>query len=419
MIKRNVRYRIENETVIPAIPQYGGVKGEHNATVVAITMDNVLYEDGDAVRLSFTTGDGTVLSSDLLDDVLYTEGTLCVEYALPQLLTVSAGQLCMRLVLSRLDDNGHEVQTCRSPEMVLYFEDASLENGTPFWTGVSEMLARTVTASAAAVKAQESANTFAQTATQNATYAAASAQTAQTAAKKAQQAAASLEGVSGSYTLTETDRASIVTQVLTALGGVPMFGYVDHDHTIVVSGYLTSGEYTVKYEMEDGTVIDIGALSISDGEPIIPDEPDTPDTPDVPDEPDQPLVNLAAPNADNTTDQSIWCTGVYINSSGTIASKSGYAVTNYFGVENGDAIRVKGFKLSRVAFYDVNKALIPQGFGTLSGLNGNKFIESGYSQTDTEATFTLDDENVAYLRLSGEVASTADEVIITKNQPIV
>lgn len=153
---------------MPAIPQYGGVKGEHKATAVGFTLPGGVYEDGDRVRVSFTAGDGTVLSSELIEEITLTDGTASVSYALPQVLTLPAGQLCMRVVLSHLDEEGREVQTFRSGEAVLYFDEAAVENGTPFWTGVSQMLARTVTASKTAVDAEEAAATHAAAAAQSA-----------------------------------------------------------------------------------------------------------------------------------------------------------------------------------------------------------------------------------------------------------
>lgn len=39
-----------------------------------------------------------------------------------------------------------------------------------------------------------------------------------------------------------------------------VFGYVDENNTIVLSGALADGTYTVKYEMEDGSVLEIGDM---------------------------------------------------------------------------------------------------------------------------------------------------------------
>ena len=60
--------------------------------------------------------------------------------------------------------------------------------------------------------------------------------------------------------LTETDKSDIARMVIEGLGGNPVFGYVDENNNIIVSGKLADGTYSVKYEMEDGTTIDIGNL---------------------------------------------------------------------------------------------------------------------------------------------------------------
>ena len=60
---------------------------------------------------------------------------------------------------------------------------------------------------------------------------------------------------------TEADKAEIVQAVLDALGGVPVFGVVDANNVIVLSGALAEGVYTLKYEAEDGKVTEIGTLN--------------------------------------------------------------------------------------------------------------------------------------------------------------
>ncbi len=155
MITREVTFLIGKDgRVSPSVPQFGGVRGEHNVTTLKITTTDSPFDEGDLVRLSFTLGDGTVVSSDLLDDAHLDEtgGVFTASYSLPQLLTRSGGQLGVRAVASTVDENGNEVQTFRSGEMTLWFEDAATENGTPFWMGVSEMLKRTASAKAEALE---------------------------------------------------------------------------------------------------------------------------------------------------------------------------------------------------------------------------------------------------------------------------
>ena len=62
------------------------------------------------------------------------------------------------------------------------------------------------------------------------------------------------------YTLTEADKAAITASVIESLGGNPVFGYVDANNNIIVSGNLADGSYSVKYEMENGSTVNIGSL---------------------------------------------------------------------------------------------------------------------------------------------------------------
>ena len=64
------------------------------------------------------------------------------------------------------------------------------------------------------------------------------------------------------YVLTDGDKADIAALVIETLGGSPVFGVVDSSNNIVVSGDLPDGTYSVKYEMENGTKVNIGNLVI-------------------------------------------------------------------------------------------------------------------------------------------------------------
>lgn len=64
------------------------------------------------------------------------------------------------------------------------------------------------------------------------------------------------------YILTEADKAEITRMIIESLGGNPVFGYVDANNNIIVSGNLADGTYNVKYEMEDGSIVGIGNLEL-------------------------------------------------------------------------------------------------------------------------------------------------------------
>lgn len=58
---------------------------------------------------------------------------------------------------------------------------------------------------------------------------------------------------------TEADQESIVQQVIAALG-TPVFGTVDENNNIILTGNLPEDTYYVKYEAADGNLIDIGTM---------------------------------------------------------------------------------------------------------------------------------------------------------------
>lgn len=60
---------------------------------------------------------------------------------------------------------------------------------------------------------------------------------------------------------TESDQEAIIQQVITALG-TPVFGRVDADNNIILTGELAEGTYTIKYEDADGEVTDIGTVVV-------------------------------------------------------------------------------------------------------------------------------------------------------------
>lgn len=66
---------------------------------------------------------------------------------------------------------------------------------------------------------------------------------------------------------TGADQEAIVQQVIAALG-TPVFGSVDANNHIVLSGNLADGEYTLAYENEDGEFIEIGTLNLAASGPV-------------------------------------------------------------------------------------------------------------------------------------------------------
>ncbi|MBQ8859958.1 MAG: collagen-like protein [Ruminococcus sp.] len=200
---------------------------------------------------------------------------------------------------------------------------------------------------------------------------------------------------------TESDKADIVQAVIESFGGNPVSGYVDEENNIIVTGNLSNGIYNIKYELEDGTTIDIGELTLTD------------------DDTEKPAyTNLAQPNADNTTDFTIWCNNARVGSDGTVSTRDGYTVTNFFTLTSRDVLRVKNFKVERLCLYDAEKNPLPNGVGVVADVATNGYIESDYTLTDTDLICTAKSDTIVYTRLSGTLTNTANDVIITKNEEI-
>lgn len=65
--------------------------------------------------------------------------------------------------------------------------------------------------------------------------------------------------VKGVDYFTPADQEAIVQQVIAALG-TPVFGRVDENNNIILSGELADETYTVKYEDADGNLLEVGTI---------------------------------------------------------------------------------------------------------------------------------------------------------------
>jgi hypothetical protein len=202
---------------------------------------------------------------------------------------------------------------------------------------------------------------------------------------------------------TDNDQNNIISRVYELIKNGGVVGFVNENNDIILSGKLADDAYTVKYEMEDGTYIEIGTLEIG----AIP-------------EPEPTYTNLANPASAD------WFVGKRFNSAGALVDvDSGVngATTNYIGGDfiAGDIVRVKNMDLTtyRVAVYDSAKT-----FKITTPLNNNALASyvSNVSVNSSEAAFTINADthltNGGYIRFCGPLTGTSKDVIITKNEPI-
>lgn len=270
------------------------------------------------------------------------------------------------------------------------------------------------------------------------------------------------------YVLTDADKAEIAEMVIESLGGNPVFGYVDSANNIVVQGNLADGSYTVKYEMEDGSTVNIGnlvldsnvyysvtnnltdcvssnsATQVAEGESY-----SATITAKSGYELKSVTVNMGgnavtAANgvisianvtgnivitaaaaeivakytnlADPTS--SDWLENTRISSSG-FPAQSGITTSNWIPVTKGDVVRIRGIDVNtnqyaRVALFNSSKGLLSS--AKVSGITSAD--ATGVTYDTTGAQFTIASTNAKYIRICGELNGTSADVIITVNEEI-
>lgn len=205
---------------------------------------------------------------------------------------------------------------------------------------------------------------------------------------------------------TDADQESIVQQVITALG-TPVFGRVDADNNIILTGNLVDGVYTLKYEDAEGNVTEVGNIVIGEDD----------------------YVNWLPISTD--TNGGIYNgTGYKVNV--RLSASSGYTekeivtgndvyLTGFIPVKTGDVLRFYNMTISdatdenytgRIYVFDTSKVGVENGsaisYASTSGWN--VVSQNGYV---TEITYGGAD---GYIRINADNI-TADS-IITINQEI-
>lgn len=167
---------------------------------------------------------------------------------------------------------------------------------------------------------------------------------------------------------TEADKAEIVQAVINTLGGEPVFGYVDNDNNIILSGSLSSGTYTVKYEMDNGSTLNIGELKFS-----------------------YKVTNNLTYCTNSNKSTSVSNGGSY---SATITANSGYTLKTVTVTMGGNAVSVSGgtINIAKVTGDIVITAVAEQAqartnFFVLSEAFLGRLSSSGADRTDSQTTY--------------------------------
>lgn len=223
---------------------------------------------------------------------------------------------------------------------------------------------------------------------------------------------------------TDSDKETIIQEAITALG-TPVFGTVDEDNNIILTGNLVAGTYTLKYEDAYGNITDIGTLStVSADTNLLP----------------------AAIESDGTpfNNGQGYISGYRLNSSGVQTAQDGAYITGFIPAVKGDIVYLSDITLylngkkngyGYVWLYDENFnvlqvdslvmgcALREQDDQSSAIAAGSLAVDSNnilkqftinkttfYSQTDT----TLN--SVRYIRISAD--SINENSIVSVNYPI-
>lgn len=252
-----------------------------------------------------------------------------------------------------------------------------------------------------------------------------------------------------------------------------VFGYIGENNTIVLQGNITNGNYTVKYEMENGGVIDIGELSfilsvsknltyctISNGAVSVNRGESYTATISANSGYVMKSIKVIMGGADITSSVVsgnnisisnvtghivITATAeVYVppynnlaknfqegrfDSSGNVATNNithsnVHSCLDYIGkLTSGDVIRIKGMgNLSQYfsVWYNASKAVYSAGKLNAMSEVGSRFSYAYDSVNDIVTITKLDAQaGYSYVRFSGVVTKTTADVVITLNEPIV
>lgn len=210
---------------------------------------------------------------------------------------------------------------------------------------------------------------------------------------------------------TEADQEAIVQQVVAALG-TPVFGRVDADNNIILTGELADGSYTLKYEDPEGNQTEIGTIEIG-GVEIINQIPLAVDL----------SGNIYGEdyNGDGVND------GYKVNtrvSGGNDQTYDGVTTTGYIPAQVGDTVYFKNITMSKTGHKYACRVALFNGLTTSNQMSadtesaGDLFTwdENGNAAAFTVRNWFTDGTTVQYIRVGA--AYIGADSIISINQPI-
>ena len=219
---------------------------------------------------------------------------------------------------------------------------------------------------------------------------------------------------------TPADQEAIVQQVITALG-TPVFGRVDADNNIILTGELADGTYTIKYEDAEGEQTVIGRLATVKYTNQIPISTDT----------DGSVYNGTGYKANTRGNSS----GIPADFDPKISGLTPF-FTGFIPAKQGDVIRLKncfievsnnldystnggtGYWGIRSGLYNSSKTKIDvTSWGDI--IDGSQTKFSNYTIVGGKVTeFTIAYSGVAYIRLTLATNGNPADAIVTVNEEI-
>ena len=121
--ERTVHFTVTENAVNPCDPQYAGVQGDNNSTLISFDLSEKLASENYKYRVEFIDGMGAFLTSDFLS-LTGTEVKM-VNVPIPREWTQAGGAGEVRLVISELDALNNEMHTVFSAVGRVYFASRS------------------------------------------------------------------------------------------------------------------------------------------------------------------------------------------------------------------------------------------------------------------------------------------------------
>ena len=254
-----------------------------------------------------------------------------------------------------------------------------------------------------------------------------------------------------------------------------IIGNIEDGNIIVLSGSVADGTYSVKYEMEDGRLIDIGNLvydtnvyytvtnnltqcvnsnsakqvasgksysatitakdgytlksvtvtmggspvTVSGGTINIANVTGNIVITAVAEVIATEPTNFAEPNTTNTSDWSIWCNNARFGGDGTYRAATGNVVTNYIPLKVGDTLYFEGLNVATtgtdmtngLAFYDGNKTNVVSSYLFWYTDTNQQYADASVS--DGAYTITINSKFNNYTHTSGKKGSETEYVRIS------